>query len=286
VKLIKKYIALTKPGIIRGNVMTTAAGFLLAADGHINWTTLIATVLGTSFVIGSACTFNNYIDRDIDKKMARTKKRALVTGEISTVAALTFAALLGTIGFAELAIFTNWLTVALGVTAYIFYIAIYAVAKRRTTYGTIVGSVAGALPITAGYTAASNRLDNGAALLFLSMTFWQMPHFYAIAIRRLKDYKAAGLPVLPAVKGVHRTKLSMLGYIVAYAITTSLLTTTGHTGYLYIFVMLTLSLTWLNLAIRGFNTGDDVKWAGKLFGFSLIVLLGFSVMIAVNAWIP
>lgn len=191
---------MTKPGIVYGNTLTATAGFLLGAKGAIDYWLLLATLAGIAFIIGSACVFNNYIDRDIDAKMVRTKKRALAHGLVPAGKAITYASLLGIIGFFILSLSTNFLTVALGTVAFFDYVVLYGISKRRTAYSTIVGSIAGAIPPAAGYTAVTNRLDGGAVLLFIILVFWQMPHFYAIAMYRYDDYKAAGLPVLPVKK--------------------------------------------------------------------------------------
>src|SRR5256885_2016537 len=105
--MLKTYYRLTKPGIVYGNAVTVIAGFLLASVGDVNWGLFLATLVGISLVIASACVFNNYIDRDLDKKMARTKKRALASGSIAAVNALSYASLLGLVGFGLLFIFTN-----------------------------------------------------------------------------------------------------------------------------------------------------------------------------------
>lgn len=286
VEPIKKYIAVTKPGIIRANVMTAGAGFLLASGRTIDWVQLLATCAGVALVIACACVCNNYIDRDIDKKMARTKNRALVQGSISPVSAFVYAAVLGGLGFLLLAACTNKLTVFLGVVAFGMYVGVYAIAKRASPLGTLVGSIPGALSITAGYVAANNRIDTGALLVFLVLASWQMPHFYAIAIYRFQDYKAAGLPVLPVAKGNHRAKVSILGYVVLFVVATSLLTTLGYTGYAYLVAMTTVGLWWLYKAIKGFEAEDDAKWARGLFGVSLVVLTTFSLLISLDAWLP
>lgn len=285
-KLINTYIGITKPGIIRGNVMTAAAGFLLASQGSLDSGLFVALVAGTSLVIASACVFNNYLDRNIDKKMDRTKRRALVTGEISVQQALVYATVLSGAGFGILAFYTNAITTLLGVVAIFSYVVLYGLAKRHSTYGTLVGSLPGALSLTAGYTAVTGQLDSGALLLFLIMVVWQMPHFYAIATYRLKDYKAAGLPVLTVVKGVPRAKKSIVAYVAAYGVVSSLLFFYGYTGYTYLLVMVCVSLYWLKIAYGGFTAKDDIKWAHKVFGFSLVVLLTFSVMISLEAWLP
>lgn len=286
--MLKQYYWLTKPGIIYGNVINTLAGFFLASavawsfDGWL----LVATVVGTSLVIGSGCVFNNYLDRSIDKKMARTKKRALPTGKISVRNALIFGAILGFIGFATLALFVNWLVVAIGAIGYIDYIVLYGYAKRKSVHGTLVGSISGSMPPVAGYCAVTGNFDMGALLLFLLLTAWQMPHFYSIAMYRHKDYKAAGIPVLPVVKGMYHTKIQILAYIVLFTASTLLLSVFGYTGYVYFAVMALLGLAWLRLAIKGFKAANDEAWARKMFGFSLVVTLTVAVMLPLGALLP
>jgi protoheme IX farnesyltransferase len=247
---------------------------------------LISTLGGIALIIASACVFNNYIDRGIDTKMARTKKRALVSGLISTKSALVYATVLGLLGFLILAVYTNILTVYLGLLAMFTYIVLYGISKRTTVHGTVVGSIAGALPPVAGYTAVANRLDSAALILFLILVFWQMPHFYAIAIYRLKDYRAAGIPVLPAEKGNHITKIQMLIYILAFSLATVALTLLGYTGIIFLIVMLTLGLLWFIKGWLGFNATDDSQWARGMFLFSLIVICGLSVMLAIGPILP
>src|SRR5262249_4458865 len=147
-------------------------------------------LVGMGLIIASACIFNNYIDRELDAKMARTQKRALVTHEISVAAALLFAIALGAAGFVVLSR-TNPLTVAVGPTAIITYVIFYGWARRHSVHGTLVGTIPGAASLVAGYTAATGRLDTAAWLLFAIMVVWQMAHFYSIATYRLADYKAA-----------------------------------------------------------------------------------------------
>ncbi len=259
---------------------------MLASKGHIRVGLLLATLLGTSLVIASACVFNNYIDRDIDKHMARTKKRALVTGLIPGPIALTYATVLGLLGFLILSIYTNWLTVALGFVGIFSYVVLYGIGKRRSVHGTLVGSISGAMPPVAGYTAVTNRFDSGALLLFLILVFWQMPHFYAIAMRRYNDYAAAKLPVLPVKKGMKTTKVQILFYILAFSVAAGLLTVLGYTGYIYLIVMAGLGLYWLWLGLKGFKASDNTAWAKKMFLFSLIVILGFSIMVSVGSRLP
>lgn len=278
--MVKQYYQLTKPGIIYGNLVTVAAGFLLASKGQIDVGLFVAIMVGTALVIASACVFNNYIDRGIDVAMVRTKQRALVQGSISGRSALVYATILGLAGAVVLAVWTNWLTFGLGLAAFIVYVAAYGIGKRKSVHGTIVGSLAGAAPIVAGYTAVTDRIDAAAVILFLIMVLWQMPHFYAIATYRLDDYRAAKLPVLPVKRGMARTKAWIVAYIAAFIVATLSLTVFGYTGYAYFVVMLLLGVNWLRLALMGFRTPDDKAWGRKAFGFSLVLIMAFSVMVS------
>lgn len=282
---LKAYYILTKPGIIYGNVLTAMAGFFLAANGTIQWALLLALVVGLSLVIASACVLNNIIDRTIDKKMNRTKKRALVTGKIRVRSAYSYSIILGVSGFATLALYVNVMTVWLGAAAYVLYIAAYGVTKRKSVHGTLVGSIPGALPPVAGYVAVTGNVDEVALVLFLILVLWQMPHFYAIAMFRRKEYEAADIPVLPIVKGVLAAKQHIVAYILLFIIASQLLAIMGHTGIIYSIVLLLLGCVWLIKAIQGFKVVDDEIWARGVFHFSLFVLLGFSMLTIVDAWL-
>ncbi len=293
--MIATYYRLTKPGIIYGNLVNMGAGFLFACCLPIvgstgrygfNGALLLATTAGVALIIAAACVINNCIDRNIDTKMARTKRRALVTGEVSVRSALLYATVLGVVGFTVLALWTNALTVLLGAIAIFTYVGPYSITKRRTVYGTVVGSIAGALPPVAGYCAVTGRFDVAAWLLLLIYTCWQMPHFYAIATYRYKDYAAAGLPVLPVKKGVHVAKRQASLYIVAFILANILLTTTGYTGYSYLVVMTFAGAYWLAQCLQGFRATNDRRWGGRLFGVSLYVVLILDALLATGALLP
>jgi heme o synthase len=284
--VLRTYIFLTKPGIIIGNLITTAGGFFLAAQGHIEAGLLIALLIGTSLVIASGCVFNNYIDRDIDRKMARTNKRATVTGGVSGAQALTYATILGIAGLSLLALFVNGLTVGIGIVGLCMYVVVYGIAKRKTEWGTVIGSISGAIPPVAGYTAVVNTLDTEAILLFIILTFWQMPHFYAIAMYRAKDYAAAGLPVLPIKRGMQAAKIQIIVYICGFVIAAALLTAFDYTGFIYLLVMTAIGITWLYKGGRGLWRRDNIRWAKDMFRFSLLVIMAFSLMISIDTFLP
>lgn len=284
--MIRAYYELTKPGIIYGNALAAVAGYLLAARGHVDGMRFIGTIVGIGLIIASACVFNNFIDRGVDAKMERTRNRALVRGDISVLNALIFAGALGIAGFGILSVASNLLTVSLGVIAFITYILIYGYAKRHSIHGTLVGGVAGALPPVAGYTAVSGRFDLGALLLFVIMTVWQMPHFYAIAHYRKKDYASAKIPVLPVVKGFKRTRREIVLYIIVFVLVSLAMTFYGYTGVTYLAIMTVLGGYWLYLALKGYHTSDERRWSRKVFFGSLIVLVGWCTMLSFNSFLP
>lgn len=273
------YYLLTKPGIIFGNVVTFAAGFLLASKGNIDLQIFFATLIGLIFIIASAAVFNNYIDRHIDKKMKRTKNRSLATGSISKIHAITFATTLGAIGTLILLIYANLLTFLLTALGFFVYVILYSLWKRHTIYGTAIGSISGALPPVIGYCAVSNHLDIGALILFSMMVLWQMPHFFAIAITHLNDYIKADIPVLPVKKGMQRTKVQMLIYIFGFIFAAAFLTMFGYTGYLYLSTAIIFGLAWLGLCLKGFFSKNNSVWGRQMFRFSLILIMSICIVI-------
>lgn len=276
------YYLITKPGIIFGNLITLAAGFLLASKGQVDLWLFLETLFGLTFIMASACVFNNYIDRNIDRKMERTKSRALVIGLIPLHYALIYGTFLGVAGGLILMTFTNWLTLAVAAFGFLVYVIIYSLWKSRTIYGTAIGSVAGAVPPIVGYCAVSNQLDMGALILFLMLVLWQMPHFYAIAMYHYEDYRRAKLPVLTHIKGMRVAKIHMIAYIVCFMIVSSLLTYFDYTGYIYLTVTLLLSIIWLTLGIRGFSHNNFPLWGKQMFQFSLVLITTLSIVMSLD----
>lgn len=284
---LRDYYSLAKPGIIYGNLITTIGGFLLGSSRsgyHAGIALLSATIAGLSLVVASGSAFNNYIDRDIDALMERTKERPLVEGRISGRVALIYAATLGILGFFVLAAFANWLATAAAAIGFFFYVFMYTLwTKRRSAYGTVVGSVAGAVPPVVGYCAGSGRLDGGALILFAILALWQMPHFFAIGIRRRAEYAAAHVPILPVRYGVRAAKIAIFLYIIAFAAATMSLSAFGYAGTGYFVAAFALSVIWLALAVRGFSARDDARWARTMFFSSLAVLFILFAVIAAGA---
>lgn len=260
------------------------AGFFLASKGNIDFGLLVAVLLGLACIIGAASASNNYIDQKIDKKMARTKNRALVSGLVSRQSVIILIILLGLIGMLVLCLLTNFLTLSLALLGYFLYVVVYGIYKRRSVHGTLVGSLSGAIPPLVGYCAVTNHLDGATLILFLILIFWQMPHFYAIAMYRSKDYAAASIPVLPVVKGLFITKIQITLYVIAFTAAALALTIFGYTGYIYAVIATGLGVTWLLFAIKGFKTTNNNSWARKMFLFSLIVITVLCTTISVESF--
>lgn len=284
---IGAFYRLTKPGVLYGNSLTTVAGFLLASKGSFKPGLFLATVAGSTLIIASATTINNYLDRDIDRLMERTKNRELVAGLVKPRDALAFGLLLGFAGVGLLAGYVSWLVVLIGLVGFVDYVFFYgAFSKRRSWHGTLVGSISGAVPILAGYAAAAGGLNLGAWLVFAVLFFWQMPEFYSIAIYRRKEYKAAGVPVITVVKTIAYTKLLILMYVIAFSLAALALPVFGYTGLVYAVVMTSMCLYWVWLGIKGRQTADSDKWARGMFRFSLTILLAFCFLISVDNFLP
>ena len=286
--MMKQYLQVTKPGIIFGNLISVIGGFLLASKGSLDDPLFIATMVGVSLVVASGCVFNNYIDRDIDKVMERTKNRVLVKGLIAPKVTLTYATLLGLAGVALLYVAANPLAALLAVIGFIVYVGVYSLyMKRHSVYGTLIGSLSGAAPPVIGYCAVSNEFDAGALILLAIFSLWQMPHSYAIAIFRFKDYQAANIPVLPVVKGISVAKNHITLYIVAFMVATLMLSLGGYAGYKYLVVAAAVSVWWLGMALSGYKKAvDDRVWARKLFVFSIVTITCLSVMMSVDFQSP
>jgi protoheme IX farnesyltransferase len=270
-----------------GNLITTLGGFLLASKGQIQFPLFFFTLVGLGLIIASACIWNNYIDRELDAKMERTKHRAFVEKTISIRNALLLASILGITGALTLAFSTPKITTSLAVFGFVIYVGLYSFWKVSFQLATLVGSIAGAIPIVVGYSAALGSLDLGALLLFALMVLWQMPHFFAIALYRLKDYQMANVPVLPVKKGVLATQKQMVFCLLAFCLVMPLLTFYHYTGFFYLITMSLLSFFWLLLCFRGFSSqkGSFIsKWAYQMFRFSLLVILAQSALISLASF--
>lgn len=283
---IRAYLHLLKPGITVSNTISAVAGYFLGvatADGFNSWA-LAGLTFGIAGIIGSACVANNVLDEKIDARMKRTKRREVVTGRVAKRAALVYSVLLGIVGFVLILTLTNVLTAILGAVAYVSYVAIYGAAKRTTIWSTVIGTFPGALPLVAGYTAMTGRLDAAVAVLFVMMVFWQLGHFYAIAMFRRDDYAAAGLPVWSVAKGLASTKRQLFLFVWMFLLSAPLLTLLGYTGVMYAVAMTGVGLIWVVNGFRKYS--DDVAWSRRMFFVSLTVLLTMCLLITIGGFLP
>ncbi|MDU3122673.1 MAG: heme o synthase [Acinetobacter baumannii] len=271
--MLKKYLFLTKPGILFGNFITTLGGFFLAAQGSIDILLLLLTLIGTTLVVASGCVVNNVIDQDIDTNMQRTQNRALVKKTISPTVALVYAFVLGVMGFSILWFGINGYAFLFAMIGFIVYVGFYSLWTKRTSiHQTVIGSISGASPPVIGYTAVTHQFDVAALLLFLAYALWQMPHSWAIAIYRFDDYKNAGIPILPVARSIYRTKIECVIYILLFAAVLNGLYCFGYTNVFFLITFNALTAYWFYLSIIGFKAENDQLWAKRFFLYSVILI--------------
>lgn len=265
-----------KTGIIKSNLIPMFAGLTLAMyKNQYNLLDkipeIIFATIGSALVIGAAGAFNNVYDRDIDAIMERTKNRPTATGVMSVKSTLLLAIVMTIVGLVVLYL-ASPLASFMGFLGLFFYVVPYTMwTKRYTTWNTEVGSISGAIPPFIGWAAMSNDIFHPASLgLFIVMVIWQMPHFYAIAIRKHADYQSANVPMLPVAKGMRRTYIQSNIYLVLL-IASSLLF--GHLSVGIMLVASLLGLVWLLLSIYGYRNMEQDKWAKIMFVYSLLYMM-------------
>jgi protoheme IX farnesyltransferase len=263
------FVALTKPRIIELLLITTLPTMILAEGGLPPVGLVIATLVGGALAAGGANAWNMVIDRDIDRLMPRTQGRPLVTGLIAPTEALVFALALEVVAFAVLAAAVNLLAALLAVSATAFYVGVYTLWLTRTSpQNIVIGGAAGAVPVLVGWAAVTGSLAVEPLLLFLAIFFWTPPHFWALAIRYADDYRAAEVPMLPAVTSIEATGQRMVGYSCALWATTVVLGFVADLGWLYMgaAVVLGAMLTW---GCVDLVRHPSAKRAMRVFGFSI-----------------
>ncbi len=277
------YLQVVKPGITLSNMFTAFTGLFVATKGDPGITLTLATLVGSSFVVMSGCALNNYIDRDIDQYMERTKGRALPNGRISEWSVIALGLLLGLIGVSVLSLFATMTSAYMALVGLFFYVIVYTgLTKRTTTLSTVIGGISGAMPPLIGWTAATGSVDTMGWVLFAILFIWQPPHFLALGMRRVKDYAAAGIPLLPVVYGFKPTKIQIVLWTAAILPVSIMPYVIGKDNLLYLVTAVILGGMWLVKGLRGFKTADDTAWASKMFKFSLIYLMVMCVAMMVG----
>ncbi|MGM9925241.1 MAG: heme o synthase [Bacillus sp. (in: firmicutes)] len=264
------FLALIKIGIIKSNLITTFTGLWLALHfsglSFLNNLDIVFLILfGSALIIGGAGTLNNYIDRDIDHLMERTKGRPTVTGKAQGFRVLALG--LGMVALGTILLAMTTLSAAIiGLIGVFAYVVLYTFSKRYFVSNTIIGSFSGAVPPLIGWAAVDADLNIMAWVLFLIMFIWQPPHFYALAMRRCEEYRKAGIPMLPVVKGFKRTKLSINFWVLLLMPIPYFLTPLGMP---LVILTILLNIGWLIFGLYGFKMKDDIKWAKGMFIYSL-----------------
>ncbi|MDQ3127502.1 MAG: heme o synthase [Chloroflexota bacterium] len=290
---IRAYIALTKPRIIELLLVTTVPAMVLATRqvpgiqlGHWLWLT-VWTLVGGTLAAGSANAINCYLDRDIDLLMARTRRRPLPAHEVDPERAVVFGLILGALAFGVLAVFVNLLAAWLGMLAIAFYVVVYTIwLKRSTPQNIVIGGAAGALPPVIGWAAVTGDIGIPALLLFALVFYWTPPHFWALSLRIRKDYAAAGVPMLPVVKGIAETTRQIGLYTILMVAISLVLFAVARMGPVYLVAAVVLGGLFLRQAWllwrRGASEEESTAGAIRLYKYSISYLTLLFAAIAVD----
>ncbi len=277
------YLTLTKPRIMLLLLITAVAAMVAGARGLPAPAALLALIAGGAAASGGASALNHVLDRDIDAVMPRTSRRPVAAGRVPVSAAVEFGLALSAFSFVLMAAALNLLAAALALAGNLFYVLVYTgYLKRRTAANIVIGGAAGAVPPLAGWAAGAGHLDLLALVLFAAVFFWTPPHFWALALLIEKDYRAAGVPMLPVVAGTRRTVVRILAYSVITVAITLVPALSGMLGLTYLVPAAVLGgvLLWLSLRLV-LRPGRAA--AGALFHYSLLYLALLFAAVAAGA---
>ena len=276
-------VEICKPRIALLVLVTTFAGMWLAASTTLEFDLILFTLLGTGLASAASGAFNNYVDREVDKLMARTRMRALPSSRLHPQQALWLGVMLSLWSFAILFYLVNPLTAILVQATTFSYIVIYTIwLKRSSSLCTEIGGIAGAMPPVIGWAAVTNEIGWPALMMFLIMFIWQPPHFWALALLRKDEYRQAKLPMLPVTHGDQATKTRMLLYTIALIPTSLAMYWLQLVGPTYLVLASILGITYLVLTIDFARKPITHKSSKKLFGFSILYLLGLFTLIFID----
>jgi protoheme IX farnesyltransferase len=276
------FAALTKPRIVLLLLVTTVPAMVMAARGMPPAWLVGATLIGGMLTAGSANAFNQFLERDIDGKMRRTRARPLPSHAVGPRAALVFAILLGAAGFAWLALVVNLLSALLAASAIVFYVLVYTLLlKRSTPQNIVIGGAAGAVPVLVGWAAVTGTVEAPAWVLFAIIFLWTPPHFWALAMRYRDDYAAAGVPMLPVVRGEAATTTQIVTYALVLVAATLALQPVGGLGAVYVLAAAVLGGGFVYRAVR-LRWQPSAESALKMFRYSVTYLALLFSAIAVD----
>ena len=282
----RNYVAITKPKIIALLLVTALGGMFLAKSGIPDWTLILVVLAGGALGSGGANALNHYVDRDIDVLMLRTKKRPVASGAIRPINAIAFGVALNVGAFAILFAFANLLSALLTLSATLFYVFIYTgLLKRSTPQNIVIGGAAGSIPPLVGWAAVTGTLSLPALYLFAVIFLWTPPHFWALALMLKDDYARAGVPMLPVVSGVEKTKRHILLYTLTVVAATVLIFTTGILSAVYLALAVALGAGFIYFAWRLWR-GSGIANAKPMYLYSLAYLFLFFLLIIFDSMLP
>jgi protoheme IX farnesyltransferase len=280
--LIADYVALMKPAIISLLLVTALGGMMLAARGWPPFSVAVAVLLGGTLAAGGANALNQYLDRDIDDQMRRTRKRPLPSRRVTPQRAAVFGIVLNVVAFVLLWSMANLLAAAVTLAGSLFYVLVYTGwLKRSTTQNIVIGGAAGAVPPMVGWAAVTGSLGLPAWYMFAIVFFWTPPHFWALALLIRDDYEAARVPMLPVVQGVQATAWAILLYsFVLVAITLMFYVTREVTAF-YLITATLLGTVFILYAYRLYRDPQRPR-AVRLYTYSLLYLALLFIFIMVD----
>ncbi len=280
---LRDFFALGKPLIVALLLVTTFGGLVVGAKAWPSPALAFWTMLGGALAAGGSSALNQYIDRDLDKHMQRTAKRPLAAGRLTAAEGLSFGLALCLLSYYVLANMVNLTAALLSLAGIFYYVIFYSVLlKKATVQNIVIGGGAGAIPPMVGWAAAAGHLSLAAWILFLIIFMWTPPHFWALAIVRLRDYERAGVPMLPVVKGEQAARVQILVYTVLLVATTMLLPIIHATGIVYLVSAAVLGLLLIAAAWRVWRVpGNKVAWT--MYRWSSMYLAFIFVALIVDA---
>jgi len=282
----RDYLELCKPKVVALIVFTALVGMLLATPGMVPLDTFVFGILGIGLASGAAAAVNHVVDQKIDAIMGRTHNRPLPQGSVSSRDALVFAVGIGTISMLMLVFFVNILTAMLTFISLIGYAVVYTMyLKRATPQNIVIGGAAGAAPPLLGWTAVTGTVDPGALLLFLIIFTWTPPHFWALAIHRVEEYRKVDMPMLPVTHGKDYTRLQILLYTILLFVVTLLPFSYGMSGFLYLAGAVVLNIGFMFYAVMLYRN-DDESLPMRTFGYSIVYLMALFAFLLVDHYVP
>lgn len=282
----RDYYEMTKPRVVMLMLLCAIVGMFLAVPGMVPLSALIWGTFGIALVAGSAAAVNHIADAEIDARMARTEHRPIAQGRVSLAAGLSFAAVIGIVGFLMLYLLVNPLTAWLNAASWVGYGLVYTLfLKRATPQNIVIGGLFGAAPPLFGWTAVTGTVDPGALLLVLIIFAWTPPHFWALALERKEEYASVDVPMLPVTHGDAYTRLHIFFYTLILFASSLLPFAIGMFGLLYLAgatILGGIFLYWAVVLLRNRNPRAPMA----MFKYSIVYLMVLFVVMLIDHYVP